>query len=123
MKDVFELKEPPCNLRSESNHFTRRNIKTTYCDLLSIKHLAPQIWEPVPQGIRKCETLNEFKTKIKSWYSEHCPCRLCKTCIAQLSFILRAYIHLFMAESGYILVTIAYLQYDVIMMPWLVLLL
>ena len=26
MKDVFELKEPPYNLRSESNHFTRRNI-------------------------------------------------------------------------------------------------
>ena len=23
MKDVFELKEPPYNLRSESNHFTR----------------------------------------------------------------------------------------------------
>ena len=38
MKDVFELKEPPYNLRSESNHFTRRNIKTTYYDLLSIKH-------------------------------------------------------------------------------------
>ena len=30
MKDVFELKEPPYNLRSESNPFTRRNVKTTY---------------------------------------------------------------------------------------------
>ena len=26
MKDVFELKEPPYNLRSESTHFTLRNI-------------------------------------------------------------------------------------------------
>ena len=25
MKDVSELKEPPYNLRSESNHFKRRN--------------------------------------------------------------------------------------------------
>ena len=41
MKDVFELKEPPYNLRSESNHFTRRNVKTTYYGLSSIKHLAP----------------------------------------------------------------------------------
>ena len=65
-KDVFELKEPPLNLRSESNHFTRRNIKTTYYGLLSIKHLAPQVWELNPQSIRKCKTLNEFKTKIKS---------------------------------------------------------
>ena len=41
MKDVFELKEPPCNLQSESNHFTRRNVKTTYYGLSSVKHLAP----------------------------------------------------------------------------------
>ena len=118
MKDVFELKEPACNLRSESNHFTHRNVKTNYYGLLSIKHLAPQIWELVLQSIRKFKTLNEFKTKIKSWYLDHCPCRLCKTCIAQLP-----YIHLFMAESGYTLVTIVPLQYDVIMMSLLVLLL
>ena len=43
MKDVFELKETPYNLRSESNHFTRRNVKTFSYGLLSIKHLAPQI--------------------------------------------------------------------------------
>ena len=49
-KDVFELREPLYNLRSESNHFTRRNVKTTY-GLLLIKHLAPQIWELVPQSI------------------------------------------------------------------------
>ena len=39
MKDVFELKEPPYKLRSESNHFTRQNVKTIYYGLLSIKHL------------------------------------------------------------------------------------
>ena len=84
MKDVFELKEPPYNLRSESNHFTRRNVKTTYYGLSSIKHLASQIWE---QSLKNCKTLNEFKIKIKSWYPDHCPCRLCKTYIAQLGFI------------------------------------
>ena len=52
MKDIFELKEPPYNLRSESNHFTRRNVKTTYYGLSSIKHLAPQIWELVPQALK-----------------------------------------------------------------------
>ena len=43
MMDVFELKNLPYNLRSESNHFTHRNVKTTYYGLLSIKHLALQI--------------------------------------------------------------------------------
>ena len=66
MKNVFELKEPPYNLRSESNHFTRRNVRTTYYGLLSIKQLAPQIQELVPQSVTKCKTLNDFKTKIKS---------------------------------------------------------
>ena len=87
MKYVFELKKPPYNLRSESKHITRRNVKTTYYGLLSIKHLAPQLWEIVPQSVRKCKTLNGFKTKTKSWYPDHCPCRLCKTYIAQLGFI------------------------------------
>ena len=85
MKDVFELKEPPYNLRSESNLFKLQNAKTTYYGLSSIKHLAPKIWELVPQSLRKCKTLNEFK--IKFWYPDHCPCRLCKTYIAQLGFI------------------------------------
>ena len=64
--------------------------------------LAPQMWEFVPQSVRKCKILNEFKTKIKSWYPHHCPCRLCKTYIAQLGFIWSAYTHLFIGESGYI---------------------
>ena len=54
MKDVSELKELPYNLWSESNQFTHRNVKTTYYRLLSIKQLAPQIWELVPENIRKC---------------------------------------------------------------------
>ena len=35
MKDAFELKEPPYKLRSKSNHFTHRNVKSTYDGLFS----------------------------------------------------------------------------------------
>ena len=94
MKDVLELKEPLYNLWSESNHFTRGNVKrlltrqkTLYYGLSIIKHVAPQIWGLVPQSLRKSKTLNKFKTKIKSWYPDHCPCMLCKTYIAQIGFI------------------------------------
>ena len=51
IKDVFGLKEPPYNLRSESNHFTRRSVKTAYNGLLSIKRLVPQIWELIQQRV------------------------------------------------------------------------
>ena len=57
-----------------------------------------QILELIPQSTRKCKTLNKFKTKIKSWCPDHCPCRLCKTYLSQLGFIWSAYIHLFMAR-------------------------
>ena len=39
MKDVYELKEPPYNGLSESNLFTRQNVKTTYYGLLLHKAL------------------------------------------------------------------------------------
>ena len=58
MKNVFGLTEPPYNLRSESNHLTRLNVKTKYYGPLSIKHLAPQMSEFVPKSDRKCTTLN-----------------------------------------------------------------
>ena len=61
MKDVVRLKERPYNLRSESNPFTRRNIKTNYHGLLPVKHILPQIWQLVPQSVRKCKTFNKFK--------------------------------------------------------------
>ena len=50
----------------------RRNVKTTYYAFLSSKHVLPQIWELVLQNFRKCESLDEFKTKIKSWYPGPC---------------------------------------------------
>ena len=53
-------------------------------------------------------TLNEFKTKIRFWNSDGCPHRLWKTYIAQSGF------QFFMAEQGYIFVTIGYLPVHVI---------
>ena len=52
MKDVFELKEPSYSLRSQENYFVLSNIKTTYCGIQSIKHLAPEIWDLVPDQIK-----------------------------------------------------------------------
>ena len=49
------------------HHFStiiHQNVKTTYYGLSSIKHLAPQIWELVPQSLRKWKTLNQLKTRL-----------------------------------------------------------
>ena len=46
-----------------------------------------QIWNIVPQNIRESNSLNEFKSLIKFWKADTCPCRLCKNYIAQVGFI------------------------------------
>ena len=82
MKEVFELKEPSYSLRSKRNHFARENVKTTHYGIQSIKHLAPKIWDLVPDQIKRCGSLTKFKHFIKSWSPNDCPCRLWKTYIA-----------------------------------------
>lgn len=72
------------NLRSESNCFKHQNIKATYYSMLLMENLAPQILKLVPKSARQCKTLNDFKTKIKSYYPDSCHCRLFKTYVAQL---------------------------------------
>ena len=52
--------------------------------MLLMENLAPQILKLVPKSARQCKTLNDFKTKIKSYYPDSCHCRLFKTYVAQL---------------------------------------
>ena len=87
MTEVFEIKEPHYNLRSEASHFKRENVKSTHYGIQSVRHLGPKIWNIVPQNIRESSSLNEFKSLIKFWKPDTCPCRLCKNYIAQVGFI------------------------------------
>ena len=87
MKDIFELQNPSYNLRSTCNQFRRENIKTVHYGLQSVRYLGPKIWELVPNNIKYSNSLSKFKKLIKSWKPEACPCRLCKTYIAQVGFI------------------------------------
>ena len=78
MTEVFEIKEPHYNLRSEASHFKRENVKSTHYGIQSVRHLGPKIWNIVPQNIRESSSLNEFKSLIKFWKPDTCPCSLFK---------------------------------------------
>ena len=65
MKQVFDFQEPYYNLRSETSQFRRENIKTTHYGIQSVKFLGPKIWAMVPQNIKKCKSLQEFKKLMK----------------------------------------------------------
>ena len=87
MKQVFDFQEPYYNLRSETSQFRRENIKTTHYGIQSVKFLGPKIWAMVPQNIKNCKSLQEFKKQIKVWKPEACPCRMCKKYVANIDFI------------------------------------
>ena len=66
MTEVFEIKEPHYNLRSEASHFKRENVKSTYYGIQSVRYSGPKIWNIVLQNIRQSNSVNEFKSLIKS---------------------------------------------------------
>ena len=80
MTEVFEIKEPHYNFRSYASHLREKTSSL----LITVFN---QIWNIVPQNIRESNSLNEFKSLIKFWRADTCPCRLCKNYIAQVDFI------------------------------------
>ena len=86
MNSVFEIKDIEQNLRNKIN-FKSRRINSVPYGIDSLTYLAPKIWNIVPEGIKKSESLNVFKTKIKKWIPRDCPCRLCRPFIQNRDYI------------------------------------
>ena len=46
-----------------------------------------KIWDMPPDDYKDIDDLNTFKSKIKNWRPENCPCRLCKVDINNIGFV------------------------------------
>ena len=86
MPELFKLKEIKYSLR-KGNVLVSANRKTTNYGINSVSHLAPKIWDLVPQEIKNSKSLPMFKQKIKLWIPRDCPCNLCKTYIPNLGYL------------------------------------
>ena len=84
--DICHFVENPYNLRNNSI-IQRQANRTVYFGTESISSLAPKLWELVPSEIKSAKSLNIFKEKIKSWITDKCSCRLCKTFVGNIGFI------------------------------------
>ena len=62
-------------------------VKSVHKGLESLSYLGPKIWELLPLEIKETETFSQFKTKIKKWNPQNCPCRLCKIYLQNAGFI------------------------------------
>ena len=86
MKDIFKKRNVTNNFRKTST-FETRNIKSVYNGSETISFIGPKLWELLPSKIKDPENLNIFKSNIKSWKPEYCPCRLCRLYLADIGFI------------------------------------
>ena len=84
MYDVLPLSE---NNTRNKRTFHSRDIRTVHFGPETLSHLAPKIWELVPEEIKKLESVASFKYAIKKWKPANCPCRLCQIYIFQVGFV------------------------------------
>ena len=86
MSEVFKVKNLPYNLRRKTI-FESRNVRTEHYGIESLTNLGPKIWSQVPDDIKHSGSLEIFKKKIRQWKPFSCPCRLCKTYVANLGYV------------------------------------
>ena len=86
MSGLFRVKEKKYNLRNKNALVSNIPHSTNY-GINTISHLAPKIWEIIPNEIRCCQSLNLFKEKIRTWIPINCPCNLCRPYVHKMGFI------------------------------------
>ena len=87
MSDLFVTRENYYNLRN-FQQFESSLRRTVKFGTETISYRGPQIWNLIPERLRTLETLNKFKKETKSWKCDACPCRMCKTYIQRIGFII-----------------------------------
>ena len=87
MSEIFNFVENQTyNLRS-GQHLKRPLIHSTCFGVESVTNLGAKIWNLIPNTLKELDSLSTFKTKIKIWKPDDCPCRICKKYIAGVGFI------------------------------------
>ena len=75
MQDIFEDMGYGRTTRL-GDKFARPPIKNVYKGENSLRNFGPVVWNNMlPEKLKKCSSLSEFKTSIKYWIPENCPCR------------------------------------------------
>ena len=86
MNELFELNSGP-SMRKR-NTFIRPRVNTVYKGNNSLRIYGPIVWnDMLPERLKVCSSLSEFKNMIKSWIPDNCPCRLCKNYVEGVGFI------------------------------------
>ena len=86
MNEVFDIIESPYPLRNELR-FKSRNIRTVRYGIETAAFGGSRIWRYMPSELKESTSLNEFRSKIKTWKPENCPCKLCKIYLQRIGYL------------------------------------
>ena len=87
MNDIFSsnanahAENVSSNTRSNSRFYNHCNPKTVNYGLETLRSIGSKIWNIIPENIRNAASIKHFKTQVKKWVPQKCPCRLCKSYI------------------------------------------
>ena len=87
MNDVFKVRNKTHYQLRHTSQFLIEPIHSVFNGSESASYLGPKIWEQIAIEIKNKDSLISFKKEIKKWKPLNCPCRLCKTYIANVGFI------------------------------------
>ena len=65
----------------------RSNVSYVKYGTETITSLGAKIWKILPNDYKELTSLSTFKSKIKNWEIDKCPCRLWRTYIQRVGFI------------------------------------
>ena len=86
IKELFTHKSNENGSRS-GDTFVRPNVDSVFKGEQSLRSFGPTVWNSMlPDNLKSCKSLGEFKNRIKSWTPTNCPCKLCKTYIAGVGY-------------------------------------
>ena len=76
MENLFQIRENHYNLQNirELQSSIKNRVKL---GLETISNKSAALWSLVPEQIKLETSLEVFKSKIKNWQCNECPCRLC----------------------------------------------
>ena len=88
MSSLFDFRTNIHNIRNFQKIFTE-NRKTVEYGIETVTYRAPLLWANLQSECKNAKSLEEFKSKIKTWKCDFCTCRLCKNYIQTLGFFLK----------------------------------
>ncbi len=88
MQELFTHVGEGGGTRSGGDKFLRPNVDKVNKGEHSLRSFGPLLWNTMlPDELKSCESLENFKDNVTSWIPDNCKCTLCKTYIEGVGYV------------------------------------